>query len=425
MFREVLENALSAKSAPAVLRLPSGEPARSAWTLADDQLHVNHGSFGAVPAEVQAYQLKLKQQMEDAPVRWFIELPDRIAAARADIAQRLGADVNLLGMVPNATAGATSVFHSLPISQGAEIVVTDHGYGAVTMGAERLARRINGKVVTAVVPIDADEQIATDAVVAAFSDKTELVVIDQVTSPTGLRLPIAQIAKAAKIRGIKVLVDAAHAPGLFEKPIDGVDFDYWTGNLHKFGCAPRGAAVLIAKPESAQDLYPIIDSWGAPYPFPARFDHQGTLDSTSYLAATASWDFLEGNFGWSNVRSYMNQLANFGEDIVAQAFSNITGLDHRSEAKLTMNALRLVKLPSGLVENPAAANNLRDYCMRELNLQAAFTHHGGQGYFRLSVHAYNTAADFEEFAERVVPALCKIATKNNLGQSPRVPVGNS
>lgn len=416
---------MSETSAPAVLRLPSGEPARSAWTLSTDQLHVNHGSFGAVPREVQLLQQNLKQQMEDVPVRWFIELPERIAKARADLASRLGVDSQSLAMVPNATAGATSVFHSVSLSRGAEIVVTDHGYGAVTMGAERLARLIGGSVVTATVPIDADEAQATEAVVAAFTSKTELVVVDQVTSPTGLKLPVAAITKAARALGIKVLVDAAHAPGLFENPTKGIEADFWTGNLHKFGCAPRGAAVLIARSEQAQQLYPVIDSWGSPYPFPERFDHQGTVDSTSYLAASASWDFLENNFGWGNVRAYMDQLASYGAKIIADAFSAQTGNDHSSDAKLTMNALRLVKLPKGLVEDPMAANELRDRCMRELDLQAAFTYHGGQGYFRLSAHAYNTAADYEEFAERIVPALCEIAANNNSGQSPRVPNGNS
>ena len=412
--------------APAALRLANGEPARSGWTLATDQLHVNHGSFGAVPKQVQILQASLKQQMEDAPVRWFIELPEKIAAARQEIASRLKVDVHSLAMVPNATAGTTSVFHSIELSKGAEIVVTDHGYGAVTMGAERLARRIGGSVVTAVVPIDADEDIAAKAIEAVFTDRTELVVVDQVTSPTGLRLPVAKVIAAAHKRGIRVLVDAAHAAGLFENPpTANLNADYWTGNLHKFACAPRGAAVLIANEKNAQELFPIIDSWGAPYDFPERFDHQGTVDSTSYLAASASWDFIESNFGWAKVRTYMDAVSSYGAEIIGEAFSKLTGEDHRSVAKLTMNALKLVKLPAGLVNESMDANTLRDRCMRELDLQAAFTFHAGVGYLRLSSHAYNTASDYEEFAERIVPALCEIAMNNDSSQSTREPQKSS
>lgn len=413
-------------TAPAALRLTNGAPARQGWTLATDQLHVNHGSFGAVPGDVQNLQALLKRQMEDAPVRWFIELPEKISIARQELANRLKVDVESLAMVPNATAGTTAVFHSIELSRGAEIVVTDHGYGAVTMGAQRLARRIAGSVVTAVVPIDADEEIAAQAIETVFTSRTELVIVDQVTSPTGLRLPVARVIEAAHKRGIRVLVDAAHAPGLFENPpTANLKADFWTGNLHKFACAPRGAAVLIADPKSAQELYPIIDSWGAPYDYPERFDHQGTVDATSYLAASASWDFIESNFGWSKLRTYMDEISSYGAEIIGEAFSKVTGEDHRSVTKLTMNALKLVKLPVGLITKPVDANNLRDRCIRELNLQAAFTEHAGFGYLRLSAHAYNTASDYEEFAERIVPALCDIAKNSSSSQLTQEPQKSS
>ncbi|GAA4956759.1 hypothetical protein GCM10023238_24270 [Streptomyces heliomycini] len=89
--------------------------------------------------------------------------------------------------MPNASAGASVVYAGLDHRGGGEIVVTDHGYGAVTTGAERLARRWGGRVRTAGVPLDADEEQAYEAVMAEVGEATGLVVLDQVTSATARR----------------------------------------------------------------------------------------------------------------------------------------------------------------------------------------------------------------------------------------------
>ncbi len=94
--------------------------------------------------------------------------------------------------MPNASAGVSVVYANLAgldSASGGEIVVTDHGYGAVTMGAERLARRWGGRVRTARVPLDADEEQAYEAVMAEVGDATGLVVVDQITSATARRSP--------------------------------------------------------------------------------------------------------------------------------------------------------------------------------------------------------------------------------------------
>lgn len=392
-------------TAPAPLRLGDGRPARAAWTLSPDILHVNHGSFGAVPVVAQERQRQLRAEMEAAPVVWFPALPGKIAAVRRTVGSFLGADVDDLALVPNASAGASIVYSSLPVTAGLEIVVTDHGYGAVTMGAERLARRWGGTVRTAHVPLGATPAQAHDAIVAELGDKTGLIVLDQITSATARLLPVDTIAAVARERGIPLLVDAAHVPGLVPRPLAGIDCDFWVGNLHKFGCAPRGTAALIARGPLRDELHPLIDSWGTPHSFPERFDTQGTIDATAYLSTPTSLEFIESTWGWDTARTYMTELADYAEDTITSAFSRLTGDDHRVDVGAPVNALRLVRLPAGLGGSHAEADALRDQAVNELGIEAAFTSFSGTGYFRLSTHVYNTAADFDEFAERCVPAL--------------------
>ena len=164
--------------------------------------------------------------------------------------------------------------------------------------------------------------------------------------------------------------------------------------------------MLVSRSELREELYPLIDSWGAPLGFPERFDTQGTLDLTSYLATPTSTGFIEETWGWEPVRRYMSDLADYAEAIVGNAFSMRTGEAHLADVGTPVNALRLVRLPHGLASTHPEADALRDRVVSELKVEAAFTSFGGVGYVRLSTHAYNTAADFEEFVERVVPTLC-------------------
>ncbi|GJF33139.1 aminotransferase class V [Kitasatospora sp. NE20-6] len=392
-------------SAPQPLLLPDGSPAAHAWTLDPALKHLNHGSFGAVPQAAQQEQQRLRAEMERAPVVWFPGLAQRVAAARAAVADFLRVGTADLALVPNASAGASVVYGNLPARPGGEVLVTDHGYGAVTMGAERLARRWGGSVRTARVPLDATAEQACAAVLAGITDRTALIVLDHITSATARWMPVAQIGAAARARGIPLLVDGAHVPGLAEDPLAGLEFDVWVGNLHKFGCAPRGASALVARSELRHELHPLIDSWGAGEPFPERFDTQGTLDATGYLAAPAALDFVERTWGWKAARGYMHDLADYAERIVGEALTELTGECAAVDVGMPVNALRLVRLPAGLAGTRAEADALRDRFAAELGVEAAFTSFGGIGYVRLSTHVYNTAADFEHFAERCVPVL--------------------
>lgn len=405
----------SPTTAPLPLLLADGRPAAAAWTLDPAVRHLNHGSFGAVPLLAQDQQNRLRRQMDAAPVEWFPALPKKIAGARAEIARFLRVAPDDLALVPNASGGASVVYTSLPPRPGGEVLVTDHGYGAVTMGAERLARRWGGTLRTAHVPLDADADTAYEAVMAGAGEATGLIVIDHITSATARWMPVERIAAEARRRGIPVLVDAAHVPGLAEAPLAGLDCDFWVGNLHKFGCAPRGTAALVARTALREHLHPLIDSWGAPDPYPQRFDTQGTLDLTNYLAAPTALGFVEETWGWDTARTYMRDLADHAERIIGAAFAELTGEDSAVDVGMPVPALRLVRLPAGLAATHAEADALRDRVGRELGVAAAFTSFGGTGYLRLSTHVYNTAADYEYFAEHCVPVLGAWSRNQNHG----------
>jgi isopenicillin-N epimerase len=387
---------------------PEGEPSMADWSLTPSKVHLNHGSYGSVPRAAQAKQLSLKAHMDQNPCPWFMSQFELVATARTEIAEFLNVKAQDTALVHNASAGVSTVYNSLSFEPGAEIVTTNHAYGAVLQGAERVARRNGGRVRIADIPLDADAGTACSLVMGEVTSKTALIVVDQITSATARAFPVEAIAQAASRLGVPVLVDAAHAPGVMKFPVP--DFEgFWVGNLHKFACAPRGTAALVARGPAAKMLEPLIDSWGFPYDYPENFDHVGTQDVTAWMAARTAFDTIEERYGWATFRSYARELCDYGQTLIAGAFADVTGEDPTVKVGMPVGPLRLVRLPKGLATTHEDSHAVRAHISDRLDIETAVTTFNGEGFLRLSAHLYNSPKDYETFAERAVPELVRLA----------------
>ncbi len=390
---------------PAPLTLSSGQRARDAWPLDPAVIHLNHGSFGAVPSVVVAHQDALRRRADLSPVEWFPRIAERVRDARVRTAPFVGARAEDSVFVPNASAAATVVYNALQLQAGDEILVSDQGYGAITMGAQRLARRFGAAVRAVELPLMASDDEIVQRFADALTPQTKLVVVDQITSPTARMLPTGRIAALVAERGIRTLVDGAHAPGLIPDAAAAAGGDWWFGNMHKWPCAPRGSALLVTRAPDRDELWPLIDSWAANEPYPERFDTQGTIDATTYLATPESIDFIESEFGWENARRAMHAMADAGAEIIAEGFRPYADEDPLTPLPSPVPSMRLVRLPLGLGATREEADALRMDLLDETGVETAFTSFRGIGYFRLSAHLYTEASDFEAFVDRCIPQI--------------------
>jgi isopenicillin-N epimerase len=270
------------------------------WPLDPSIDFLNHGSFGACPTEVLRYQAALRAEMEAEPVRFLSrELEDRLAVARTALGQFVGADPDDLAFVTNATGGVNAVLRSRRFAAGDELLTTDHAYNACRNTLSFVAEGTGARVVVAAVPFpvaSADQVI--EAVMARVTPRTRLALLDHITSPTGVILPVERLAPELTGRGIEVLVDGAHAPGMIPLDLERLGVTYYSGNCHKWLCAPKGSAFLWTRRDRQPDVRPLTISHGANTVRPERsrfrleFDWTGTSDPTAWLTVPRCIEYL-------------------------------------------------------------------------------------------------------------------------------------
>lgn len=264
---------------------------RSNWSLDPEITFLNHGSFGACPKVVLDRQQQLRAQLERSPVRFFeTALEPLLDEARRELAAFVGADPAQLAFVPNATTGINTVLRSLSFCPGDELLTTNHEYNASRNALEFAAAAAGAKLVVAQVPFPVHSAAEiTEAVLASVSAKTRLVLLDHITSQTALIWPLQTLIQQLAQQDIDVLVDGAHAPGQIPLNLTELGAAYYTGNCHKWLCAPKGAAFLYLRPDRQAQIRPLVISHGANSPrtdrsrFHLEFDWVGTTDPSPYL----------------------------------------------------------------------------------------------------------------------------------------------
>jgi isopenicillin-N epimerase len=238
-----------------------------------------------------------------------------------------------------------------------------------------------------------------DSIFSAATDRTRLIVVSHITSPTAIILPVRKICHEARRRGITVCIDGPHAPAQVPIALDELPCDFYTASLHKWASAPLGSGFLYVAPHWQDRVRTPTLSWGRVAPTKPKawweeFVWTGTRDSSAYLAAPAAIELLE-RVGLDRFRARTHFLARYAR----QRLVDRIGIEpHVPDSEQWYGSMVSVPLP------PGDARALQNDLWQKHGIEVPIVDHHGERSIRVSCHLYNSHGDIN----LLVDALCKL-----------------
>jgi len=388
-----------------ILEAGFGRSGLAAWGLDPEVTYLNHGTVGVVPLEVLDAQQALRLEIEQRPAQFLLrELAKlsgstgwprqpRLRTAADAVAAFLGARGQDLVFVDNASSGAYAVLRSVDLEPGDEILVTDHGYGGVILAARFAAREAGATVREVCLPATgAGAEEIVETVAHALSANTRIAVIDHIGSAAAQILPLQAIAARCREAGVRVLADGAHVPGMIPLDIESLGVDWYVGNLHKWGWAPRGTGILWARSEHQPYLHPPVISWGLDQGYTTEFDWTGTRDPSGWLTAPLALDLMK-TVGLDAIRDHNHGLAWTAAQLLSERWGT-----RMQAAEECFGSMVSVPLPQTFGSTAGDAAVLRDALLYEDHIEAPVMAREGHLWVRVSVQVYNDIDDIEKLA---------------------------
>lgn len=273
-------------------------PLASFWKLEPGCTYLNHGSFGPSPLPVQQARSRWTERLEQQPMRFFCEdMEEELERTAGVLGQFLGTQPDRLALVDNATFAMNIVAASTTLKSGDEILLTDHEYGAVKNIWQAKCRETGAKIVTATLPFPPTSSGVVEAIEAAITSKTRMIVVSHVTSATACILPIEAISQMAGRHKIPVCVDGPHAVAMLDFNLNDLGCDYYCASCHKWLCAPFGSGFLWVHPRHQSSIRCSMVSWGGSIAgrrasWKDRTNWLGTRDPAPLLAIADAIEFF-------------------------------------------------------------------------------------------------------------------------------------
>ncbi|HEX2913381.1 MAG TPA: aminotransferase class V-fold PLP-dependent enzyme [Chloroflexia bacterium] len=364
------------------------------FLLRPDMVFLNHGSFGACPRPVferyQQWQLELEAQPVEFLGRRIYAL---LEEARAQLANYLNTEADNLVFINNATTGINMVARSLKLDPGDEILATDHEYGAIDRTWRFLCGKSGATYINRTVPLPVTtHEEFVEEFWKGVTPRTRIISISHITSPTALIFPVKEICRRAREAGILTVIDGAHAPGQIPVDLAELGADFYTGNCHKWLCAPKGAAFLYARPEVQHMVEPLVVSWGWESLLPGKsqfidwHEWQGTRDNSAALTVPDAIAF-QAEHDWPAVRARCHELLKN----LRQQMNELTGLAPICPDDAGWYAqMATIQLPS------CDAKALQSALWQDYRVEVPAMEWKGHQYLRISVQGYNDEQDLAQ-----------------------------
>ena len=301
------------------------ERLRQSLPILNTVTYLNTGTVGVMPQPVLEKHLEAITSYE---IGGHVAQPAAQAGyeqARTALARLIGASPESVALTRNATDGVNLVAAGLRLDPSGVALTTDQEHPAVILPWAAAERRGGARLELFSIGSTPDETLENFK--RALTSETRIVIVSHVSCETGLRLPVAEICRLCRERGILTLVDGAQSLGQFPIDVNAIGCDFMTGNGHKWLAGPKGTGFLYLSPDALPMVDPIHVGDGSVSP---RFDRVmlglrpglaewtfaetaskfefGTRNWHTYAALPHSIDYLE-TLGWSNVEAHCSDLS--------------------------------------------------------------------------------------------------------------------
>ena len=347
------------------------------------------------------------------------EMEPALDQAMAVLSKFVGADPRDMVFVDNATVAMNVVAENIELKAGEEVLLNDHEYGAVFRIWRQKCEQVGARVVSARLgnfsdqetptshagPIDMTRRVV-DSIFSAVTEKTRLIVVSHITSPSAIIFPVAEICREARDRGIPVCIDGPHAIAMRDVNLKKLDCDFYCASLHKWLSAPFGSGFLYVKRQYQQRLKPHMTSWGRSLGgrderWQDHINWLGTRDPAPFLAVPAAIKFLE-NVGLGGFRNWTHQLAQYARQKLEQQFDTKAWVPDSQDWYGSMIA---IPLPASDLKKskPNSMHPLQQQLWEQFRIEIPISECCGQSFIRVSCHLYNTKDEID----RLIEALSK------------------
>ena len=259
-------------------------------------INLNNGGISPTPSHVLEQMIRDLRFVNELPVEhnWRV-LEPRMESTRRELAKEFGCDPEEMAITRNASEGLEIMILGIDLQRGDEVIVTNQNYGRMITTWQQRERRegIVLKQVSFPVPL-LDPQVLLRNIEAAITPRTKVIELTHITNLTGQILPIRDVVRMARPRGIEVFVDGAHAFAHFPFKRDELDCDYYATSLHKWMHAPIGSGFLYVRKERIPKLWPMMGSDVSRVANVRKYEEIGTHPQANFNAVSVAIAFHRG-----------------------------------------------------------------------------------------------------------------------------------
>ncbi len=287
------------------------------------------------------------------------------------------------------------IARSLDFQPGDELLTSNHEYGACENIWDFLSQKKGLNVIRREIPLPLpSKEDMIEIFWEGVTEKTRLIFLSQITSPTAIRLPVEEICQRARKAGILILLDGAHAPGQLDLDLNQLGADFYTGNCHKWLMAPKGSGFIHIRPEHQNLVEPLVISWGwgenCPFESDSRLQAMlewwGTMDPAAYFSTPSAIAFQQEHH-WDKVRVECQKL--LASTLIR--IETLTGLP----SIYAENENNFIQI--GAAEWPSEWNpeNLQSWLYDTHKIEIPVIHWEDRWLIRPSVQGYNSQEDLD------------------------------